>query len=186
MKHLSTKQKSEYLNLLIKRDGGFKCLYCKKQLKIDSFIYEHLNNDREDNRIENLVLACQSCNVKKANDYDMQIIAQEKLKNNEDRNFVGERKYEDVSSREVSTEIDINVTNFDITKQFLLERIHTDGSIEYTDVLNSIAYLCKEKTGHGSQQSIRNYIATLASSVGPFMIIKNENKKRLIVKRSGN
>lgn len=185
-RQLSAKQKQEYLPILIARDGGFNCIYCKGPLNIDTLIFEHLNNNRNDSRIENIALAHQSCNIKKASSYDYQIIAAEKLKENESKMFVGEKIYMPTEAKEASTEIDINVTNFEITEQFLRERITTDGSMEFTDALNSIAYLCKKKTGHGSQQSVRNYISILTSSVGQFMITKNEEKKKIIVRRTGN
>lgn len=161
-------------------------MYCNKLLTIPECIFEHLNNNRYDNRIENIALAHQACNIKKSTYTDYQIIASEKLKENESKLFVGEKNRAALEIKEASTEIDINVTNYDIAKKFLLERIKTDGSIGYTDALNSISFLCKEKTGHGSQQSVRNYINSLTSPVGTFMMIKNEEGKKIIVKRAGN
>lgn len=172
--------------MLLSRDGGFNCMYCKQPLTYDDFIYEHLNGNRNDNRIENVVLAHQSCNIKKASYLEYQVMASDKLKENESKLFVGEKNCEHVEVKGASTEIDINVTNFEIVEQFLSERINTDGSIEYSDALDSTSYLCKKKTGHGSQQSIRNYISTLTSSVGPFMIIRDVDKKKLIVRRVRN
>ncbi|CUR51804.1 Putative HNH endonuclease [Nitrosotalea devaniterrae] len=186
-KHLSEKQKMEYLPLLIKRDGGFKCFYCNYPLGYYSFIYEHLNDNRNDNRLENIVLACGSCNNKKPDNYDMKIKANEKLKKNEDSNFVRERNYvEDKTPNDASTEIKINQSNFQITEQYVTERVATDGSIEYREALDSCVYLCKSRTGHGSQQSVRNYLATLTCAVAPFQIIKDENSTKLIVKRTTN
>jgi hypothetical protein len=175
----------ELIPYLIQRDGGFVCYYCKKPLQPDSYVYEHLNSRRTDNRKENIALACQSCNIKKINDFDLQIMAKEKLHENEIKNFVVE-KIDDQNTNNVSTEIDINCSNYDITKRYLEEIINTDQQIMYSDALNSAAFLCKEKTGHGSQQAVRNYIDLLTSSVGPLMIIKNENKKKIIVRRAGN
>jgi len=178
--------KMELLPFLIERDGGCCCFYCQRKLGITEVIFEHLNCNRTDNRPENIVISCQSCNVKKITSPDLQIIAKDKLKQNENGNFLSERNFiEDTGSQNVSTEININVSNYDITRKYITEVIQTDGSILKSDALNSCVYLCKEKTGHGSQQSVRNYIDTLTSSVGPFMIICDENNKKLIVKRSG-
>ncbi len=185
-KTLSHKKKLEYLPLLIERDCGFSCHYCKRDLRVNDYIYEHLNNNRNDNRVENLVLSCQSCNIKKINDFDMRIIADEKLKENEDKNFVREKISDENSSNPITTEIDINTSNFDITEQYLYEIINTDGHILYSAALNSCVFLCKKKTGHGSQQAIRNYLATLTSEVAPYKIERNENKKKVIVKRTEN
>ncbi len=173
--------------LLIARDGGFRCFYCKKELKINEYVYEHLNGNRNDNRPENIVLSCQSCNIKKIDSFDLQIMAQDKLKENESKNFVRERNYLEVhGSQHASTEIDINVSNSDITEQYITEKVNTDRLIPCSEALNCCAYLCRKKTGHGSLQAVRNYIALLTSEVGPFMIVKDQNGKKIIVKRSGN
>lgn len=176
----------ELLPFLIERDGGCCCFYCQKKLSITEVNYEHLNGNRSDNRLENIVISCQSCNIKKITNFDFQIMSKEKLKQNEDGNFLSERNFvEDTELQSVSTEITINVSNYDVARKYITEVVQTDGSILKSDALNSCVYLCKEKTGHGSQQSVRNYIDTLTSSVGPFMIIRDENNKNLIVKRSG-
>lgn len=185
MKHLTQKLKREWLPLLIKRDGGFQCFYCKILLSLDSFVYDHLNCKRYDNRLENIVLACHSCNNKKPHDFDMQIRALDKLNENEEGNFMGEKLLQLESNKEPSSEIEINISNFEIVEQFLTETIEVDSHIPYPDALDSCVYLCKKKTGHGSQQSVRNYIATLTSMVAPFEIIRDENKKKIIVKRKG-
>jgi len=183
---ISHKQKLEYLPFLIERDGGFRCWYCKRDLRMRMYVYDHLNCDRSDNRVENIVLSCQSCNIKKTHDSDMQILAKDKLKENEDQNFLRERTYTEAQEKShTSTEISINESNFDLTEQYITERIQTDGSIHFSTALDCCTYICKKKTGHGSQQSIRQYIATLTSEIGPFMIILDENKKKKIQKRKG-
>ncbi len=185
VKHLSISLKQKYLPLIIKRDGE-NCLYCGKKLNHRTHIYEHLNDNRDDNRIENTVLACQSCNNKKPYDSEMQKLALEKLKVNEKSNFMRERNLEDeINSHEASTEIEINVSNFDITEQYISDVVNCDGYIGYSDALNSCVALCKEKTGHGSQQSVRNYIAALTSTLGCFEITRDENRKKIILRREG-
>ena len=130
-----------------------------------------------------MIVACQSCNIKKISDFDMQIQAKDKLKENEDGNFVREIKPE---VKMPTSEIDINMSNSEITRQYLEEVINTDGSITFSDALNSCAFLCKDKTGHGSQQAIRNYIQMLTSSVAPFMVILDEKRRKLSLKEVGN
>jgi len=186
VKHLTMKLKQEYFPLILERDGGFKCFYCKMPLKLSKFVYDHLNDNRSDNRVENVVFACYSCNNKKPVDGNMYDNAQEKLRQNEDLGFMREKIFLSDTNSVPSTEIEINTSNYDITEQYLGEIIQTDGKILYSDALNSCVYLCKKKIGHGSQQSVRNYIATLSSAVGPFMLIKDENGKKIIVKRFGN
>jgi len=186
-KSLTQKQKLEDFPLLIQRDGSkFECFYCKTKLTVDTCIYDHLNDKRWDNRLENLVLACQSCNNKKPGDYDMQINASAKLKANENQsssNLLSERKLE---GEKPMTEIDISTANRQIARRWLTERIAIDSSVLYEDALNSITYLCIEATGHGSQQAVRGYLNALTSPAAPFMIVKNDSGKRTIVRRNQN
>ena len=183
-RHLTINQKHQFFPTLMMWYGGLICLFCKTKLDINSFVYEHLNNNRQDNRIENIAFACQSCNNKKPHDADMQIIAIEQLASNEKRNFMGERKIT-TEIREASTEIEINQDNSELTEKYISERVSADEYVEFKDALDSIVYLCRKATGHGSQQSIRNYISSLTSSAGPFVITKDGNKKKIIVRRSG-
>ena len=187
---LSLYQKIRYMEMLIDRDGGFKCYYCKKELVQNKAIFEHLNGRRTDNRLDNLVLACQSCNVKKSKDYDLTTMAEIKLDQNEKEIFVGEKYRKKIKSggykttKEASKEIDINTTNSEVTEQYIIEVVNAEGSFEYKEALNSCVYLCKRKTGHGSQQSVRNYIASLTSRIAPFEIKRDENGQKVIVKRT--
>ena len=50
--------------------------------------------------------------------------------------------------------------------------------------LDSCAMLCKKETGHGSQQSVRNYISMLTSTVGDFEVVKD--KKKIIRLKDSN
>ena len=187
VKHLSQKKKLEMLPFLIERDGGHYCFYCKFPLSIETQVYEHLNSNPQDNRPENLVLSCQSCNVKKDKDFDLIFLAKKKLRENESKLFVQKNPFHEVqNTQEVSTEIAINQSNFEITKQYLYEKLAVEDSLEYTKTINNCAYICKEKTGYGSQQSVRNYIDILTCEEGPFMISRNDEKKKIIVKRRGN
>jgi len=184
VKHLSISLKQKYLPLIIKRDGE-NCSYCGKKLNHRIHIFEHLNDNRNDNRIENTVLACQSCNNKKPHDSEMKKLALKKLKVNEMSNFMRERNLEDeINSHEASTEIEINVSNFDITEQYISDIVDCEGCVGYSDALNSCVALCKEKTGHGSQQSVRNYLAALTSTLGCFEIVRGENGRKEIIRRA--
>ena len=189
MKLLTAQKKLDLLPLLIEQQGGFFCLYCKQPFpSYKDLIYEHLNNNRQENRMENLALAHQACNIKKNTFIDYQIIANEQLQKNESRLYLRERKSGSLESGlENTTEIDINVTNNEIVEQFIRQRIGTDGSIPFKEALDSCVYLCRNRTNHGSQQAVRNYLDTLTSPVAPFMKITDEQtKKKLIVKRVGN
>lgn len=184
-KQLTQRQKLAYLPILINRDGGLRCFYCHIDLQIERCEYDHLNDDDTDNRPENLVTTCHSCNLKKRDNYDMKIIALEKLKQNESL-FIAP-PIEDKTSQSDKSELEISHDNYDIAHQYLIEVITTDGKIEYPRAVNNAAYLCKQKTGFGSPQAIRNYFDMLTCDYGPFMVEKDaKTKKRFIERKQGN
>ena len=187
LKNLTEPLKRLDLPLLLKRDWGFICWYCKKPLFLFKFVYEHLNDNRNDNRIENIVLACTSCNNKKTHNPEMKQRALDKLSQNEQGNYVRERKILiDELSKEASAEIEINTSNSKITEDFIAEKIERNGFILFSEALYCSVYLCREKIGHGSPQSIRNYIKTLTCEVAPFKISRDDNNRKIIVKRNDN
>ena len=181
---LTSTLKQKYLPEIISRDN-FRCFYCKSELQGNNYVFEHLNNNRTDNRIENIVLSHQSCNVKKSENIEYRMMAEEKLKQNEEM-YLSERNFTDsLTDHHSSSEIGINIKTYDITQQYLLEHITTDGYILFEDALWSIVYLSKEKTDYGSHQAVRSHIKTLTSPVGPYEMKRNENNKKIIVKKEG-
>jgi len=178
---LTQSMKHKLLPILIKLQNGFNCYQCKNYLHGDDYNFEHLNDNRFDNRIENLALVCHSCNIKKINDIDMKLKATELLKKNEERGITPE----DTIPESKSNEIEINRTVRPFCKQYLNEVVNTDGKIPYNDALPELTYLSQEKFGCGAEGTIRKYLSELTCKVAPFMIIK-EGKERFIVKRTGN
>jgi len=161
------------------RDGE-NCLYCQKP---GCKVLDHLNDNRNDNRLENFVRAHQQCNVAKKFNIDYQVMAQDKLRQNEQAPFI---PTEDNTSEEASTEIKIAKTNFEIQEQYILEKTLTDGFIFWHDALYGATYKCKKLTGYGSVQCTRNNLYTLTSPEAPFMKTKDKNKKPIIVRRNQN
>ena len=178
---LTKSQKEKFLPILIKRQDGLNCYQCVSQLDGDNYIFEHLNDNRFDNRIENIGLACQSCNVKKIKNYDMKMKATDLLKSNEERGITPE----DTIPESKSNEIEINRAVRPFCKQYLNEVVNTDGKIPYNDALPELTYLSQEKFGCGAEGTIRKYLSELTCKVSSLMIIK-EGKERFIVKRIGN
>jgi len=172
---LTSTQKRKYLPNLIERDCGFRCFYCRADLTKISWIYDHLDDNPLNSNFENVVLCCQSCSDKKKDDYDLQLVALEKKKQNEEGMFVCERENVAMHAPSQSPEIETNKQNSGIAEQFLSEKIQIDGFVEYKDALDSITMLCMRKTKHGSQVSVRRYINALTSSVGPFMFTKDQD-----------
>lgn len=181
-KTLTTSLKQKYLPALIQRDS-FKCHYCQTPLE-SNYVYDHLDDNRFHNEIENLVLSCQSCNIKKASSFDLKLLAQEKKKRNEEMavKFIEDK----TASENFPSEIEINKTLYNFTKQYIYERVNTDGSIPYSDALNEIVYLCQEKFGHGSEQTTRRYVNQLTCGVAEHQVIRDEQNKKQIVKRKLN
>ena len=128
MKQLSQKAKIQFTNWIKQRDGP-NCFYCRKE---KPNVIEHLDDNRNHNTLENFVLSHQTCNVAKNHNLDYQIMAQDKLKQNELAPFI---PIEDNESEEASTEIKISKNSFDITEQYLSEKILTDDSISWHDAL---------------------------------------------------
>lgn len=181
MQLLTDKQKNEISNFLVLRDGS-RCLFVDHELDPNNCDIEHLDNNPANNKRWNLALSCHKHNCEKKNNTDFQIIAKEKIDKNKSQIFI----IEDKTPNEASTEIQININSRQIAEQFITERITIDGAIEYQEALNCITFKCNKNTGHGSQQSTRNYIDSLTCSISSFMISKNDQGKKIILARSGN
>ena len=180
-KSLTSAQRKKFFPELCERDNGLNCWYCKCKLDLNRVVFDHLNENPQDNRIDNLVLACQSCNVSRITDGELHERGLEKLEENEKTMFVREKI--DSSESVISKEIDINQKNTGITEKFVSSLIDETSSVLYSEALDACVFLCQKHSGHGSHQSVRNYLASLTSIVGPFKEIRNEQNKRTIVKR---
>ena len=180
IKQLSQKQKINFSKWCKQRDGDV-CFFCEKPLG-KKHVLDHLNNARKDNRLENFVNAHQACNVAKAFNIDYQVKADEKLKQNEQALFIPKEN----NDPEATTEIKISQNNFEITEQYITEKIVTDGNILWHDALYGSVYQCKTKTRYGSPQCARNYLFILTCPEAPFMRTKNEKGKSVIIRRVGN
>ena len=167
----------EYIN---NRDGGFRCFYCKKSLSLTNFVHDHLNDNRKDNRIENIVHACSTCNNKKQYDFDMQLIAKEKLIKNEIGNSMRERI--SLKPRELK-ELEVSKENYEIAEEYITKQVELNGYIVVKEAKNSISYLCRKTNGTGSPQAVYNYISTLTSTEAPFEIIKNDDEQKVIQRK---
>ena len=184
-KHFSHQEKRRLHTYLIWRDGN-KCIYCKKSFRNSREpIIEHLNNDRSDNRRDNLAYAHQKCNVLKGtqNDGKFLEIGLLKLEENELHNYVGESFLEKEPKKDASTEIEINHKCYEITEQYLTDKILEKVWIPYKGVIHNISFLAIQKTGHGSVQSIRSHLMILTSDDAPFEIMNDEKEGKIIRRR---
>ena len=180
-KSLTQTLKQKYLPILIKRDKGFVCLYCKEQLT-DEYIFEHLDDNRNHNEIENIVLAHQSCNIKKIDYIEYGLVAEDKLKENQE---MGLYYLEDESAHEQnSSEIEINKALFNFTEQYIAEKIVTDVNISFDDAITELPYLCQKRFGHGSEQSVRRYVKQLTCKASEWQVVRDDKNKKIICKRN--
>jgi len=181
-KLLTPKEKIGIKEYHIKVDGT-DCVYCEKELDLDTCVIAHLNNNPKNNADWNHALAHQECNIDAIDNIDYHFQAQERIRLNHSKIYAPRIE---IKNENVSTEVDINVTNRQLTKQKLFEWTINEQKIEHSEAMNSVTYLCIELTGHGSQKCVRDYIAALCSPVAPFMITKDENGKKMIERRTGN
>jgi len=180
-KLITESQKISKKPILIQRDD-LNCLYCPDEIDPNNCDIDHLDNNPYNNENWNLVLCHHKCNCAKRTNTDFAIIAQDKIKLNKSQIFVP--KLEDNSPQEASTEIQININSSLIAERYITEQVNANDSTEEIDTMNCITFLCKKNTGHGSNQSSRNYIKNLTCSIAPFMITKNDEGKRIIVRRT--
>ena len=178
-------QKRKLFKYLVERDG-FRCYLCEKGFKnTREAVLEHLDDNWNDNREDNLALAHQKCNLEKTNNIKFSDKATEKLEENESHMYVGESFFKNEEKKDQSSkEIEISNKCYEITEEYLTEKLLNDGFIDYKGVIPTIVYLARKKIGHGSEQSIRSHLQALTSLVAPYEITKNKKGKKIIKKRT--
>ena len=191
--HLTPRMKRELVDIIIARGDAYSCFYCHYDFKnIEECWLEHLDDDRTNNTPDNIVFTCRSCNVKKQHDESMRVQAREKLRVNQMMNYVRDWKELQKLQKESSEAVAINESNCNTTIEWLERRLVIDSETSMTvllkEAVDTITFECKDKTGHGSQQSIRNYIDYLTSSApkAPFEIFKQDNKRYIRRKQLDN
>jgi len=186
MNTLTVSKKQKYFPQIIERDGGFKCFYCRQALSMKTVSFDHLDDNRTHNNIENLVLCHQKCNIKKITSIDFQIMAKDKIRHNEEEFSVRVKNHHKNTHHDYTSEIGINIGTYDIVEKYLKDETEIDGHASFNDALYSIVYLCKQKIGHGSEPAVRRHLNTLTSSVAPYQIIRNDSNEKIIVRRPEN
>jgi len=191
--YLTTSQKERLLPFLLQRDG-VNCWYCKKPFEpLDNKLkrtFDHLDNNRTNNDVDNLVLAHWQCNQMKKYHVEYKVMAADKR--NENLDSLNECVPISAKGKEASKEIDINVAQKKLTYEYLHEKLvgnkvrpPAESKLEFRDTASSIAYIFWERTGHGSSETVRRYINEFCSSAGPFVLVE-ENGGLFIKRRVGN
>jgi len=166
------------------QEFGFRCIHCEESLEGKNYVFDHLDDNRKHNEYSNIALACQSCNIKKANDFDMKFKALDIKKQREE----GSIKYVETPDaiEETSSERQVNKMLFPLTEQIISERVNSDGHYPLKDSLAEIPYIAQKRYGCGAEPTIRRYIRQLTSKVGPFEIVTDEKGLKIICKRMNN
>jgi len=193
-KHLTLNQKAKWLPYVIERDGNI-CFYCEQRFMNTDHrwtrVFDHLNNNAEDNRPENIVLAHWYCNEKKKTDCDWQILAQDKLKENEMQvESLGEGERKKLQHTETNTEIDSNTEFSKTTEEYLIERLFPhhgksplENDLDYVETLNNITLRCYRKNKHASQNTVRRILDMFCASEGNFEKVKIDGRYKIRVRR---
>jgi len=188
MSRLTHRIKQKAFPTLVERDD-YRCFYCKgKFYDNHPAEYDHLNNNPNDSRRENLVFSHKECNNKKKFDSDYQIIAQDKLIENENAVVACERTLADTSTtKELTSQQEISKTNMSITKQFLQEHTINNEELILRDIVNAIVDICQDNNGTGSQAAVYRYIDSLTNSyTGKYTLSKNQKGLVIIRRRTEN
>ena len=191
--HLTPNQRRELTDIILARGDSYCCFYCQYEFKnIKECWLEHLDDDRTHNNPDNIVFTCRRCNIKKQHNESMRLQAREKLRVNQMMNYVRDWKELQKLQKESSEAVAINESNCNTTIEWLERRLVIDSETSMTvllkEAVDTITCECKYNTGHGSQQSIRNYIDYLTSSSpkAPFEIFKQDNKRYIRRKQHDN
>jgi len=192
-RQLTERQKAKWINPLIDREG-LQCFYCKGKFGKNGYVFDHLNDDPHDNRFDNLVLAHQSCNVRKGSYVEYQVIARDKLRKNEAENFLVEWERENKHSthKETSDEADLNKTIIRISKEFLNQELLPQmdheprrDEIPMKEAIECVCYLVQDETGRGSHTAVQRHLETLSCAISKEFERKEVNGKKYIIRRQG-
>ncbi|QLH10261.1 hypothetical protein [Nitrosarchaeum sp. AC2] len=191
---LSATQKDKKIPFIIDRDGNV-CFYDKMPFvnEIPGLrrTIDHANNNEQDNRIENLLLAHWECNEKKKTNVDMQFIAKDALianiRNASESLSEGEKHTETHKDIDELKEGDINL----IVNKLVLAELESQFSnkndctgISYNRSLKKIHYLLITQTGgRGSEQAVRRSLDAYCSDYAPWKSEKLGKGNRIIRRR---
>ena len=202
-KQLTMNQKAKWTHLIRQRDYEKEdeetCFYCEQRFiqKIKRYqkVWDHLNNNESDNRPENLVFAHWHCNEKKRFDAELQIMAHEKLKENqrlalESLGGGGENcSTNKDTSMQPNEQIDANKEATNEAELYLIGRLlpqneksPIDPEIDFNDCADSIAFRCYKKYGHGSQNTIVRILKMLTSEDAPFAREKRNGRMKVFAR----
>jgi hypothetical protein len=110
---------------------------------------------------------------------DMQLNADDKLLDNEKRNYMGEKFRRKAKNRDDS-EVQISKTNYQICRRYVIKNVDSFGEIDFKKTVHSVVYQCRENNNTGSPQATYNYLNIICCNESPFEIVKNGDGKKII------
>ena len=188
MGRLTHRRKQLYFPVIVERDG-YCCFYCNQKFNSDQPAeWDHLNNDPDDTRPENLVFTHHKCNIKKKFNSDWQIKAHDKLLRNEKALLVSERTRHDAATIEqLTSSQSISKALRPIVEQWLEEYLFMENELILKDAVNAMVHFCQHKVGWGSQATIYRYIEELTNPYnGKYTLSKNDSSHTIIRRRTEN
>jgi len=193
-KQLTQSLKKKYTLIILRRDypNGETpfCFYCEAGFvfnhKYLRMVWDHLNNNDEDTRPENLVWAHWICNEQKKTNIEWQVRAAEKLTENSkwaEPESTRERERKIHMDEEELTDTEVGRIIDRVTKTYLDEHLKGLSAKEFllrADTRSCITYLVKQETnGRGSPQAVDRAIDTYCCTIADY-VSKKEDGKRII------
>ena len=166
---------------------GRDCFHCNSEnTELNPLEWGHLNGNDNDSRPENFAFMCKTCNNKQKFNYDMQILANEQLQKNEKAVLTRERMLPDTgTTKELTSQQEINKINYQITKQFIQEHTLIEKEVILRDAVNAIVDICKDNNGTGSQSAVYRYIESITNPyTGKYTLSTNSQGKQIIRRRT--
>jgi len=185
---LTSKNRREYYSPIMERQEG-KCLYCKTPFTDKRVIeYDHLLDNPNQSEIEDVCLAHKTCNNKKKFNSDYQIIAHDAAQEYRRAVFTcGNTLADTGTTKELTSQQQINKINYPIAKQFIQEHTLTEKEVILRDAVNAIVDICKDNNGTGSQSAVYRYIDSLTNPyTGKYTLSTNSQGKTIIRRRTEN
>lgn len=200
MARLTQYWKNKWKPIIEQRDSK-NCFYCDKpfQHKLMDIItlseqrneqvFDHLNNDEDDTRVENVVLAHSLCNQRKKNNNEWIIKAKQKLRDNERSSNIPVSHAG--TDKETATETDTNAIFADIVLKELADRLMPKSNgeprqdeIELKEFLDLVSGKGYKMCGHASQNTMRRIVDMFCTTEFPYVKEKNASKRSVIRLRS--
>jgi len=187
----SYNQKLKDVPKLYARDRFYGCFFCGDRfVEGDQYFgrtEHHLNGNPKIDELWNKVLCHNICNIKAENYIEWKVISHDKLLWNlkHDPTLEEIKMAEESLLRDgIGIMIELNVIHSKICLEVVLEKLKVEPFWKFIDAISECTFKSKEKTGHGSVQSIRNYLNVLCAESGLFEKVKLDGIT-VIRKKSG-